>query len=340
VLRDGASPPEPDAETIENVRKRVEEGKAILEPPPQNPQEPRTIYVPLIFGEKRLGLLTVLATGAVGRTDLRLLALLGNEAAAALDTARLYEKLRQNYEKLVSEHEALVAECDRLEATSVADRGAVTRAAGASQAAAELGPLLDTLLAELRHPAPALQAMVERSLAELIQGASPVQVAQTLTPARLAAAHLAMILNDLNELADLAAGRVAIEAAPFDAHAIIAEVHHFEGMAAQGKGVRVVLEAAPEPVTVKADPKRLVQMLHHLVVTAVKLSPPGADVELAMAAGGGRLSFSVRDIAPPEHHPCPGLIIARRLAALQGGELVLEGDAMRGTRASFSLALA
>ncbi len=353
----GGPPPDPDPSSdpahVNAVAQIMTGRQAVLGPRDAAGPGRRALHAPLVSAGRPLGLLSAWAQNAVcGGTELRLLALLANEAAAMLETVRYADKIRRSYEDLVKEQEALVAECEGLEAALQAAGVSVEAAKAAAEAAkaaagappsgphgaalaaaqtAELSALLDSLLGELRQPAGALGGMVDGTLNQLAMAAPYPMITQALLPARLALAHLHAILNDVGELADLQGGRVGLETGPVDAVALLNEVQHFEGMGAQAKNVKLQFAGAPKvPVTVFADPKRLVQTLHHLVVTAVKVSPPGSEVVLGLAPAAGRLRFSIRDPASVESHGGPGLVIARRLVTLHGARLEIEEEEETG----------
>jgi signal transduction histidine kinase len=117
-----------------------------------------------------------------------------------------------------------------------------------------------------------------------------------------------------------------------------------EGLA-RGASVRVVVAA--DEVAVRADRRKLRQVLVNLVQNAIEASPVGAAVEVATSAEGGKVEIAVLDRGPglpalpvfeagvttkPAGNGL-GLTIARALVAQHGGELNLEARAGGGTRA-------
>jgi hypothetical protein len=210
---------------------------------------------------------------------------------------------------------------------------------GAEMKYADLGPLLDAILVEMRAPIPQVQALLDQTFRELERETAAPLIAQILIPARPAALQLAVLLNDISELAEIEGGRVKPEPIAVDARALIGEVHHHEGMAAAQKNVRIHLDAPSAPVMVLGDPRRLVQMLHHIVSTAVKLTLPGKEMTLTLAEVEGRARFTVRDPVGPLVHTGIGVAIAKRLAPILKASFKVDGDPTRGTAMTFTVPL-
>jgi len=111
--------------------------------------------------------------------------------------------------------------------------------------------------------------------------------------------------------------------------------------------------AIPERVQVFADPEHLVQILTNLVDNALAFSPPGKTVEVTSNVRGGTVEIVVADRGPgpgasPEELFEPytttradgtglGLPIARNLAEVNGGSLVLRQRAGGGCDAVLTL---
>jgi signal transduction histidine kinase len=66
-------------------------------------------------------------------------------------------------------------------------------------------------------------------------------------------------------------------------------------VAPAGSHVRLELVAAPELPAIAADPDKVRQVLVNLVDNAVKYSPDGGEVELAISAESDGVRFAVRD---------------------------------------------
>ncbi|MES1203159.1 MAG: HAMP domain-containing sensor histidine kinase [Pseudomonadota bacterium] len=154
--------------------------------------------------------------------------------------------------------------------------------------------------------------------------------------------HLLQMVNDVLDLSRLDAGRYEIEFETFDARAIVDEVVRMAEDVAAKKHIELVAHNPDAPLTVSADPRALRRMLTNTVSNAVKFTPEGGRVELAVYASGNNVVFETTDTGPgiPEHERDRlgeafergqsgasaegtglGLALVRALAAQHGGTL-------------------
>jgi len=176
---------------------------------------------------------------------------------------------------------------------------------------------------------------------------------------------LLSILNDILDYSKIEAGHMELEAAAFDARALIEQT--VELIAARGQDQRVAFIVdvdAAMPAVVVGDAGRLRQVLMNLLGNAVKFTIKG-DIEVSLRvverlAGAVRLTIAVRDtgvgIAPeamarlfkPFSQADPsiarqfggtglGLAISHRIVELMHGELGVQST--RGTGSTFTIAL-
>lgn len=151
--------------------------------------------------------------------------------------------------------------------------------------------------------------------------------------------------------------RIAIESC--DAGALAADVVASARMHLPGN-VELALAAPDDAPRVAADPDKVRQVLANLVDNAVKYSPDGGRVEVALEPAGGVLRFFVRDeglgIPPAEHDRVfdkfyrldpgmmrgvggtgLGLYICRELVRRMHGRIWVESRDGGGTTAAFEL---
>ncbi len=112
--------------------------------------------------------------------------------------------------------------------------------------------------------------------------------------------HLLAIVNDLLDLASLEAGRIVPVPEPFDLGPCLSGSMALLLAAATAKGLRLELSIGREvPGRVRADPRRLRQMLLNLLGNAVKFTPAGGTITLAATIDpGGSIRLSVTDTGP------------------------------------------
>lgn len=128
---------------------------------------------------------------------------------------------------------------------------------------------------------------------------------------------------ELLEIARLQDANVELEREFVRCDAVLQDVASaHEGLAAT-KSQRLVLEAEPVPQAY-VDPRRLQQILGNLVSNAVRYSPEGATIELAVCLRGQELVFSVTDEGPgipaeEREHVFDKFVRLRRDRDVQGG---------------------
>jgi signal transduction histidine kinase/HPt (histidine-containing phosphotransfer) domain-containing protein len=183
---------------------------------------------------------------------------------------------------------------------------------------------------------------------------------------RRGAEALLTILNDALDLAKIEAGRVTLEAVPFDPRGVLEEVVELLAPTATEKGLAVACIVPAElPGFLVGDPMRLRQVLVNLVGNAVKFTDRGEVVVEAVALGRrdgrARLALEVRDTGvgiPPEQQARIfdrfsqaegpglrrggtglGLAICRQLVRLMDGEITLASTPGVGSTFRVELAL-
>ena len=224
---------------------------------------------------------------------------------------------------------------------------------------------------ELRTPLTVIQGQVEA----LLDGVFP------LTPDQLMPIHdetllLARLVADLRELALAEAGQLAVERRPVDVGELAERVAAAVEPAAADKGVTLAASVAPNLPSVSADSDRLRQVLHNLLANALRYTPAGGQITLAVeptrpeeqGSGGEALPsyspapllVSVADTGPgipAEDLPYVfdrfyradlsrsragggsglGLTIARSIVEAHGGRIWAESQPGQGTRIAFTI---
>ncbi len=151
---------------------------------------------------------------------------------------------------------------------------------------------------ELKTPLTSLRLAVESIATE----PAPPPAARRRFAARalVETDHLASVVANLRELAQIEAGHPTLVLSRFDVRDLVTE-------AADRLRLDRPLELRiPEGLHVSADRTRLAQVLDNLFDNAAKFSPPGSSVEVEAALDGGAFRLTVRDHGPgisPEHWP-------------------------------------
>ncbi|WP_371809261.1 ATP-binding protein [Aquabacterium sp. A08] len=169
--------------------------------------------------------------------------------------------------------------------------------------------------------------------------------------------HLLSLIEGTLDLARIEAGKLALDVKPLDLKALLEEVAGMFELQAQAKGLRFVFQApALWPQAVRADDKRLRQILINLLGNAVKFTSQG-EVRLNVSYGREMAVFEVADTGPgmtaqeldKVFEPFArgaasgaggmgsatgaglGLTIARMLTNLMGGEMTAHSQPGQGT---------
>ena len=212
---------------------------------------------------------------------------------------------------------------------------------------------------EVRTPLQAITGLTE-SLRTL--DLTPDQRGDALRRIGDAAAHLLSIVDDVLDLARVEAGAIPIE---------LADVDLGEAVAASIDLVRPLADAASLSIatdgpsaTVRADPRRLAQVVVNLLANSVRFSPAGAairvDTDVDPVAGVARVHVVDRGPGIPsdlldrlfvpfdrlgadagrEGGAGLGLVLARRLAEAMRATLEVTSAVGEGTHATVTLGLA
>ena len=184
----------------------------------------------------------------------------------------------------------------------------------------------------------------------------PEQLARVETINR-AGEHLLALINDILEMSKIEAGRIVLNVAPMNLHALLDDILDLNRPRVRDKGLRLRLERDPHlPRNILCDESKLRQALINLVGNAVKFTATGGIRLEATASpapeGGHLLRFAVSDTGPgiaPEEiaklfrpfvqssggHQAGGtglgLAISRRYARLLGGDITVDSTPGRGS---------
>jgi two-component system, OmpR family, sensor kinase len=145
---------------------------------------------------------------------------------------------------------------------------------------------------ELRTPLTAVRGFAE-SLADGVVDGADVPPAATVILRE--AQRLDRLVTDLMELARLEADDFPLDLLPVDLTALAGEAATVWQARCHDTEVAFHLVTPPDPVPVTADPRRLRQVLDGLAENALRVTPAGAPLVLAVLAGG---AVQIRDGGP------------------------------------------
>lgn len=177
--------------------------------------------------------------------------------------------------------------------------------------------------------------------------------------------HLLELINDILDLSKIEADKLELQLEACDAVSLCqASLQLVKGMA-QSKRQRVGFSMSQASIAVRADPRRLKQMLVNLLSNAVKFTAEGGELglEVAVDEARGAAIFTVWDrgigikgedlgklfqpfvqidssLARQYSGTGLGLSLVRRMAELHGGGVALESEPGKGSRFTIRIPLA
>ena len=164
--------------------------------------------------------------------------------------------------------------------------------------------------------------------------------------------HIGAVFQSLLQLAQVDSGSARARFAPVDLRELAATMAELYEPSAAERDQSLSLDLPPSPVTVKGDRTLLGQLLANLIENAIRHTPEGSVIELALSETEGAVVLSLRDDGPgiPEEERDKvlqrlyrldhsrntpgnglGLSLVEAVARLHGASIALE-DANPGLR--------
>jgi PAS domain S-box-containing protein len=220
-----------------------------------------------------------------------------------------------------------------------------------SRASRAKDEFIATLAHELRNPLAAVVHAVS-TLDRIGTQAQDARHARAII--RRQTEHLALLLDDLLDIARIGEGKVTLEKRPLDLRVVVDRAVEAEMPRARAKGQTVRVELPSEAVVVSGDPARLRQVVSNLVNNASKYTPAAGTILVSARKEGDDAVLKVSDdgigIAPhlldqvfdlfvqvqsgaTSHSGLGiGLALVRRLVELHGGRVSCASEGVgRGT---------
>jgi CheY-like chemotaxis protein/nitrogen-specific signal transduction histidine kinase len=214
---------------------------------------------------------------------------------------------------------------------------------------------LATMAHELRTPLNGILGMAQIMAGHTLSGDQQ----DRLGVIRSSGQTLLGVINDVLDVSQIEAGRLEIQAAPFDLGRFCDELGALYGALAAEKGLAFSLRAAPASrVWLLGDVVRLRQIAGNLISNALKFTAAGA-ITVTVDHADGRLSFACADtgVGVPEDRQAQlferfvqadasltrrfggsglGLAICRDLLTLMGGQIGFESRPGHGSTFHFA----
>lgn len=145
---------------------------------------------------------------------------------------------------------------------------------------------------ELRNPLAAI-----RNATELIKMRAPADEILERAGAVLdrQTTHVARLIDGLLEVSRIARGKIEITPVPLDLRAIVEETLEDRAIEIAAAGLRVTRDLPDEPVCVRADGVRLVQVLDNILGNAIKFTGDGGRIDVSLAEEDGYATLRIAD---------------------------------------------
>jgi signal transduction histidine kinase/CheY-like chemotaxis protein len=151
---------------------------------------------------------------------------------------------------------------------------------------------------EIRTPMTAILGFTDRLLEDDDLAGAPHERTKTIRTIQRNGEHLLSLINDILDLSQIEAGRLAVESVECSPSELLSEVHSLLRARAEDHKISLKVEIDGKvPASVRSDPLRLRQILVNLVSNAIKFTEKGGVRLVArfQNTGGATLEFEVID---------------------------------------------
>ena len=289
------------------------------------------LAVPLLFEQRIIGALVVWRhePGEFAAGVVNLLQTFASQSVLAILNARLFREVK--------------AKSLELEAASL-----------------HKSEFLANMSHELRTPLNAIIGFSE-VLSEQMFGEVNEKQAEYLSDILESGRHLLSLINDILDLSKIEAGRMELEPSEFDLRAAVENAVALVRERAHRRGIALERTFDERLGSIRADERKVKQVLLNLLSNAVKFTPEGGKISVRAGLRDGMAEVSVTDtgvgIAPGDQQAVfeefrqvgaadkkvegtgLGLAISRKFIELHGGRIWVESQVGIGSTFAFTLPL-
>ena len=154
---------------------------------------------------------------------------------------------------------------------------------------------IDNLGHELRTPLSTVTLLAETLAREAEVAAVPTRMRERIALIEVETGHIAQMVNEMLDLARIEGGSRLRLRDDVDVASLAAASAERLRLFAERSGVTLVTETEPDLPTVRGDEARLGQVVVNLVHNAIKFSPDGGEVLVAVRRAGDDIELTVTD---------------------------------------------
>ncbi len=290
------------------------------------------LFAPMLWEGRGVGAIFVgrPVTGAFSEKEIRLLKTFADQAAIAIQNARLFREIQEKSAQLevANQHKS---------------------------------EFLANMSHELRTPLNAIIGFSE-ALSDRMFGEVNEKQAEYLKDIHESGKHLLSLINDILDLSKIEAGRMELDVSTFDLPAALSNAITLVRERAQRHAIDLALEVDQSLGTFSGDERKFKQIMLNLLSNAVKFTPDGGRIDVSAKKYDGQVEVAVRDtgigIAPEDQAAVfeefrqvgrdnrrkaegtgLGLSLVKRFVELHGGAIRLESTPGKGSTFTVSLPL-
>jgi signal transduction histidine kinase len=287
------------------------------------------LAVPLIAEDRLVGALIVMRKriGTFAAEEVALLQTFATQSALAIQNARLFREIEDK------SHQLEVASQHKSE-------------------------FLANMSHELRTPLNAIIGFSE-VLSERMFGELNDKQAEYLKDISASGTHLLSLINDILDLSKIEAGRMELELADFHLPTALDNALTLIRERAGRRNITLQMSVDERLGEVRADERKIRQVVLNLLSNAIKFTPEGGRIEVAAVPRDGSVEVSVRDtgigIAPEDQEKVfeefrqvgtaakkiegtgLGLTLCRKFVELHGGKIWVKSQLGAGSTFTFTI---
>ncbi|HEU0037360.1 MAG TPA: HAMP domain-containing sensor histidine kinase [Kofleriaceae bacterium] len=204
-------------------------------------------------------------------------------------------------------------------------------------------------LGAIAHDLRNLLGLILTSASIIVVKPEPASAIEHATAVQRAGAKMRGLLDDLVDFASIEAGTLKVRCEPVDVVALVRDIVGIHELAAAANGLELRYEPALDELVATVDARRLMRVVLNVLANAIKLTPSGGHIRVAVERIDAELEIRIADTGPgipadmresifdrytqvvgSPRGAGLGLYIARRIASAHGGRIWVDSELGHG----------